>query len=86
MTFEDKQNLIGSFILFNDKKTKIKPDTKTEYNQVGVFISNKDILFLRNRKIRKIGIEDLVNSKVFICKHTNPELTQKIASFFFQLN
>ena len=65
----------GCLILFLDNKTKNPPNLETGCNQTGVFISNKDILFCRKRKVEKIQINDLAGSR-----HRIIELREKTIS------
>lgn len=76
------ENLSGNMIFFVDKKSKEKIGPKTGCNQTGIFISDRDIVFVRKRKIRKIDIDELKGSKVIISKHQDNALIPKIINYF----
>lgn len=80
------QNLAGSMIFFIDTKSKEKLGPKTGCNQTGIFISDRDIIFVRKRKVQKIDVDELKRSKVIIQKHKDNSLIPKIINYFNNIN
>jgi hypothetical protein len=71
----------GHIILFKDKLTK-SPSSETRYNQIGIFVTEKNILFRRKRKIISINMDQLKGTEVLIVAPSQPEVVPKIAKFF----
>jgi hypothetical protein len=79
---EERSDIIqGNVILFNDKKSKLPPSSRTGYNQTGFFISKELILVCRKRKVYQVHIDELKGEKVKII--SNSEIDgSKISTFF----
>ena len=58
----------GDIVLFFDSRTKESPGKNTGCNQIGIFFTNEDILFCRNRKLIKLKLTQLTNTKVIIAR------------------
>lgn len=80
------QNLAGCMIFFIDKKSKKKLGPKTGCNQTGIFISDRDIIFVRKRKVQNINVDELKGTKVVIHKVKGDSLSTKIIDFFKNIN
>lgn len=71
----------GTTIIFLDKKTKQPPD-ESGCNQIGVLLTNRKILFVRNRRVKELGLAQLNSSRALALPFKSAEFAKSFLEYF----
>jgi hypothetical protein len=72
----------GNIIFFTDEATEATSDSKARYNQIGIFMTEENILFRRKRKIISISADQLKGTEVKIFAPAQKEVMPQMVEFF----
>lgn len=80
---QKKENLpkIGSVVLFLDPKLNRLPD-ETGYNQIGIVVSDCEILCRRGNRVSRLSKIESANNKCDIYKPVSEQLTANVVEYF----
>ena len=71
----------GTIIIFFDKKTNQLPD-ESGCNQIGLLLTNRKILFVRNRRVMELSLAQLNSSIAFAIPYKSSEFTKSALEYF----
>ena len=71
----------GTIIIFLDKPTKQEPD-ESGCNQIGILLTNKKVLFVRNNRVIELSLTQLNSSMVFAIPFKSEEFARNVSKYF----